>query len=309
MYHSQQDPVLAGRHVLVTGGSGFIGASLCGALLASGARVSVLTRDRERARRRLPAQVRCVEQLRELSPEDIQAVVNLAGAGIMDRRWTRARRQLLVDSRLDVTRRLLDFFAGFSPGVVVSGSAIGYYGDTGEQACDEAAPPGEGFAPELCRQWELQAGDFARRGSRLCLLRTGIVLGPDGGALARMLPAFRFGLGGPLGSGRQWMSWIHREDIVRLILWLLTDERVSGPVNATAPDSVRNRDFARALGRVLGRPAVLPAPAFMLKLLLGQAAEELLLASNRVVPGKALASAFPFRYTDLDAALAACVKK
>ena len=196
-----------------------------------------------------------------------------------------------------------------SPPAWVSGSAIGYYGDTGEQACDEAAPPGEGFAPELCRQWELQAGDFARRGSRLCLLRTGIVLGPDGGALARMLPAFRFGLGGPLGSGRQWMSWIHREDIVRLILWLLTDERVSGPVNATAPDSVRNRDFARALGRVLGRPAVLPAPAFMLKLLLGQAAEELLLASNRVVPGKALASAFPFRYTDLDAALAACVKK
>ncbi len=309
MSPSQQEFTLAGQHVLVTGGSGFIGVPLCEALVACGAKVSVLTRNRERAQQRLPAQVECVEQLQALQPETIQAVVNLAGAGIMDRRWTRAKRQTLVDSRLKITRQLLDFFADHSPEVVVSGSAIGYYGDTGEEPCDESASSGEGFAPALCRQWEREAGDFASRGTRLCLLRTGIVLGSGGGALARMLPPFKLGLGGPLGSGQQWMSWIHREDIVRLILRLITDTTLSGPVNAVAPASVRNRDFARALGRALGRPAVLPAPAFMLKLLLGQAAEELLLASNRVTPAKAQACGFTFEYADLETALAACVKK
>jgi len=298
---------LEGRQILVTGGTGFIGAPLCQALLASGAQVSVLTRDRQHAQQRLPAQVKCVEQLQALSPENIWAVINLAGAGIMDRRWSQSRRQLLLSSRIGTTQQLLHFFADAAPEVVISGSAIGYYGETGDQVCDESASSGEGFAPYLCAEWERAAQAFATRGSRLCWLRTGIVLGEEGGALGRMLPAFKLGLGGPMGSGQQWMSWIHRADIVGLILWLLNDTTLAGPVNATAPESVRNRDFARTLGRVLKRPAVLPVPAFVLKLLLGQAAEELLLSSNRVAPKKIQQAGYTFQYPQLEAALRACV--
>lgn len=242
---------------------------------------------------------------------DIFALVNLAGAGIMDKRWTHSRQQQIRESRLQTTNKVLDWCRkrGRFPPVVISGSAIGYYGDTGERTVDENTGPGESFAPRLCCDWELVAGDFARAGSRLCLLRTGIVLGPDGGALASMLPAFKYGLGGRLGSGEQWMSWIHREDLLRLVIWLLVDGGTCGPVNATAPAPVRNREFTRALAQALGRPAFLPVPAFVLKLVLGQAAEELLLASNRVIPAKAQSAGFSFHYPDINAALEACVKK
>lgn len=291
---------------LITGGTGFIGRALCASLAADRHEITVLTREPARARERLRADVRIARQLHEIA--DIQAVINLQGENLTAHRWTETRKLAFRSSRIGFTRELVEWMAqlGKPPEVLVSGSAVGWYGDRGDEVLTETAEPGSDFAAQLCRDWEAEAQRAEALGVRVCRLRTGIVLDHDGGALAKMLPAFKLGGGGPLGSGTQWMSWITREDLVRLIRWLV-DARVRGAFNGTAPQPVRNREFARALGRRLHRPAVLPMPAFVLRALFGEMSE-LLLGSQRVLPDAARASGFSFRHETLSAAFDAVLR-
>jgi uncharacterized protein (TIGR01777 family) len=289
-------------HVLLTGGTGFIGQVLCGHLLQAGHTLSVLTRDPARARTQLPAGARVVATLDEA--RDVEAVVNLAGEPLMAGRWNATPKAAFRASRLGTTQALIAWMARQSlrPRVLVSGSAIGYYGPRDDEALDESAAPGDDFAALLCRDWETEAMQAESLDVRTCRVRTGIVLAADGGALAKMLPPFRLGAGGPMGDGRQWMSWIHRDDLVRMIAWLLDSDRAGGAYNGTAPEPVTNRDFARTLGKALHRPAVLPTPAFVLKAGFGEMAQ-LLLTGQRVLPAHALAEGFAFRFPSLDIAL------
>lgn len=292
--------------VLVTGGSGFIGGALCARLQADGHAVTVLTRDPARTARAVPG-VRAVATLDGLG--GIDAVVNLAGEPLADGRWTDARKQAFRDSRLDTTRALLAWMANQAtpPTVLVSGSAIGYYGPRGDNRLDESAPPADDFAARLCDDWESAAREATALGVRVCTVRIGVVLHPDGGALAKMLPPFRLGAGGPMGTGKQWMSWITRDDLVSLLVFLLGDAEASGAYNGTAPEPVRNEDFARALGAALHRPALLRTPALALKALFGEMSG-LLLTGQRVVPARAQVAGFAFAHPTLDAALASLLR-
>lgn len=296
------------RRVLVTGGTGFIGRRLVAALAAAGHQVTVLTRDRARARE-LPAPVRIVTSLDQIPPDErIDAIVNVAGEPISNGLWTAAKKARIVGSRRAVTASVGGLIARLEtkPLVLVSGSAIGWYGLGDETPLDEASGFAPSFSHDLCAAWE-EAASAAAGDVRLVLLRTGLVLGRDGGMLARMLTPFEFGLGGPFGAGRQVMSWIHIDDLVRLIVRAIADRGLEGPVNATAPAPVDNRSFARALGRALRRPAVVPVPAAPLRLALGQFAEELLLGGQKALPARALAAGFRFDFPDLDSALAEIV--
>lgn len=287
--------------ILLTGGTGFIGRALCARLLAGGHRLTVWSRCPAAARQLLPG-VSVIEDLAEAG--EIEAVVNLAGEPLVGRRWDARRKQAIRDSRLGTTAKLLRWMTPQlrRPHVLVSGSAIGYYGAHGDSLLDESSAAGDDFAAALCRDWEHAAMQAEDLGLRVCRLRTGIVLGADGGALGKMLPPFRWGLGGPMGDGRQWMSWIHREDLIALIQWLLEQDGAGGAYNGTAPEPARNRDFARTLGRVLHRPALLPAPAPLLRLAFGEGAR-LLLTGQRVLPMHALVEGFRFRFPDLEDAL------
>lgn len=301
---------LAGRqHVVITGGTGFVGSRLVAALGGAGHQVTVLTRNRASAAD-LPAPVRIVTSLDQIGADErVDAVVNLAGEPISNGLWTKAKRQRIVQSRLDATRACVALIARLEtkPAVLVSGSAIGWYGLRGDEALDEAsAARDDNFSHQICAQWEQAA---AGAGIRTVLLRIGLVLDSSGGMLARMLTPFEFGLGGPFGSGKHWMSWIHRDDLVRLIVHCIADPSLEGPVNGTAPAPVTNRDFTKALGKALRRPAVLPVPAWPLKLVLGDFAQELLLSGQRVLPQRAQASGFSFEYPDIAAALRAVVGK
>lgn len=290
-------------HDLITGGSGFIGRVLCQSLLDDGHRVSVLSRDVRRAAGVVPAGVQCVDTLEGLT--DVGTVYNLAGENLAAGRWTAARKQAFRDSRIVFTERLVRWMRGLDvrPKVLVSASAIGIYGARGDDPVTEETPPADDFAAALCRDWEAAAGAATALGVRVCTPRIGIVLGTDGGALAKMLPPFRLGLGGPMGSGRQWMSWIHRGDLVALLRWLGQTPSAQGAYNATAPQPVTNREFAAALGRAVQRPAVMPTPAPLLKLAFGEMAEALLLSGQRVLPQRAHDAGFMFRYATLATAL------
>lgn len=295
--------------VLITGGTGFIGHELVRQLLGEGQDVVVLTRSLERARKRLGERVRLIDDLGSIAnDEHIDAIVNLAGAPIVDRRWSDARKQLLRDSRLGTTRGLLGLIGRLKqrPGVMVSGSAVGYYGshDNGALLTEQEGDFQPGFSHQLCADWESEALQAEKLGTRVCLLRTGVVLGPGGGALTKMLPAFRVGLGGPIGDGRQWMSWIALADEVAVIRYLIEQETLRGPFNACAPEAVTNEAFSRTLGRVLRRPALLRMPEFVIRLLLGEASE-LLVSGQRVYPRRLLDAGFEFRYPNLEAALRA----
>ena len=296
-------------HVLISGGSGFIGRALVPALLAQGHRVSVLTRDATAAARVLPTATRLLSKLDDLHADAPQVIVNLAGENIAGGRWTRARKAALLDSRLAMTERLVAFAAAAQPRprALISASAIGWYGATDDRALTEQDAPGADFAADLCRRWEQAAMAAEPLGLRVCRLRIGLVLGRDGGSLAKMLPAFRLGLGGVIGDGRQWMSWIHRDDLVALLLRLIADDNAVGVYNGTAPQPVTNADFTQTLARTLRRPALLPMPAALLRLLLGELAG-LLLTGQRVLPQRALAEGFTYRYASLDAALRALLK-
>lgn len=290
---------------LLTGGTGFIGAALCHRLAAGGARLVVLTRDPRTARDRVPPGTRCFTAFSDLDPgERFDAVINLAGEPIADARWSPARKQRLEQSRISLTGELVAWIARAAsrPPLLVSASAVGFYGDQGERVLDEQSAPHVEYQHTLCRRWEEAALDAEALGLRTVRLRIGLVVGAGGGFLARMLLPFRLGLGGPVGNGRQWMSWIHRDDVLGLIEWLLARGDASGVYNATAPEPVDSRGFARTLGTVLHRPAMLPLPAPVLRLALGEMSC-LLLGGQRVLPARALAEGYRFRYPSLDAAL------
>lgn len=294
-------------NVLVTGGTGFIGTALLPALQAAGHQVTVLTRNAGKAR--LPRGVTAIERLEALATAP-DAMINLAGENLGGRRWSARSKQLFVDSRIGTTTRLLDAIKRWPtpPKVLVSGSAIGWYGPRGDEVLTENSAPGDGFAAELCAKWEAVANAAETLGVRVACVRIGIVLGLPGGALGQMLPPFKLGLGGPLGSGQQWMSWVHRDDLVALMLRLVEDDSLRGAFNGTAPEPARNTDFTRALGRALKRPAILPMPGFALRTLVGGMADELLLQGQQVRPERALAAGFTFHYPTLDAALAEVLK-
>ena len=289
-------------HYLITGGSGFIGSALCRSLAADGHRITVLTRDIARAKRRVPAGVLPIDRLD--FARDVDAIVNLAGENLAGGRWSAARKREFLASRIGTTKRLLDWIGRQerAPAVLVSGSAVGWYGPRGDEELDENARIGSDFSAHLCRDWEAEARKAEALGVRVCLLRTGIVLDRDGGALKQMLLPFRCGLGGPMGHGRQWMSWIARSDLVALIRWLVDNAAASGAWNATAPTPVTNGEFAATLARALHRPCVLRTPAFALKLLFGEMAD-LLLTGQRVIPARASAAGFAFNHPQLAPAL------
>lgn len=299
-------------HLLITGGTGFIGQRLCKLALAAGHRISVFSRrPAQQVTRICGAGVTVINDLHQIPHlPAIDAVINLAGEPIMEGRWSTARKQILRNSRIDFTRHLLDTLAKCSsrPRALINGSAIGYYGDCGEKECIESSSAGTGFAAQLCRDWEDEAQAASTLGMRVCCVRIGVVLDRDGGALQRMLPAFRLGAGGTLGSGQQWFSWIHRDDLCHLILYLQQQEDCRGAFNGSTPHPVRNAEFTRILAQQLHRPAVLKTPAVALKLLLGESAS-LLLDSQRVMPAATLASGFQFQYPELPMALDAILKK
>ncbi|WP_252090269.1 TIGR01777 family oxidoreductase [Pseudomonas sp. MWU13-3659] len=293
-------------HILLTGGTGLIGQHLCQLWRGQGHRLTVWSRNPEQVPKRCGTGVRGVARLDDIAQDDpVDAVINLAGAPIADRPWTAARRTLLWASRVTLTEQLLAWLESREqrPGVLISGSAVGWYGDGGERELTEASPPvKEDFASQLCIAWEETASRAQALGTRVVLVRTGLVLASDGGFLSRLRLPFKLGLGGPLGDGRQWMPWVHIEDQIALIDFLLRHNEASGPYNACAPEPVRNREFARRLGRALHRPAFMPMPALLLKAGLGELST-LLLGGQRARPVRLLAAGFTFRFNDLQSAL------
>ena len=294
------------QHILVTGGTGFIGKPLCQALIDQGHLVTVVTRNMGRAAALFHGRVTCIESLDMLGKSDhFDIVINLAGESI-SQRWNKRSKARILRSRVDMTQKLVEAMARMAvkPGALISGSAIGFYGSSADQSFDENAPPStdslSAFPRDICRLWEAEASKAHALGIRTCLLRTGIVLERDGGALAQMLFPFEFGLGGKLGGGEQWFSWIHRSDLIRLIIHLINDETISGPVNGSAPHPVTNVQMAKALGKAMHRPALLPLPAFQVKLLFGEMGEALLLHGQKVLPQRAQDSGFTFQYPVID---------
>ena len=288
--------------VLVSGARGLVGAALAAALRAGGDEVLSLTR-----RPRGPGETGWDPGAGRLEARDLEgldAVVHLAGEPIAAR-WTPARREAIRASRVTGTRLLAERLAALErpPAALVSVSAIGIYGDRGEERLDETSPPGEGFLAGVCREWEAAAAPAAARGIRLVQPRLGLVLTPRGGALARLLPLYRLGLGGPLGRGRAWWSWVALDDVVAVLARACRDPGLSGPVNLTAPVPVRNGEFSRVLARVLGRPALLPVPPLALRAMFGEMARETLLAGARVAPARLVAAGHAFRFPELEGAL------
>lgn len=295
--------------ILIAGGTGFLGRPLAAALAADGHDVVVLSRAGA-----APPGARAVPWTPDggagswaSEVSGAGAVVNLAGESIAARRWTAAQKRRILDSRVRATRGLVAAIQGAAspPPVFVSGSAVGYYGPLGDAAVTEDAPAGSDFLAQVCAQWEREALRAAGDRTRVVCIRTGLVLEKDGGALPQMLPPFRFGAGGPVGSGRQYWPWIHRDDWIAIVRWALGTPTVSGAINATAPAPVTNAEFARALGRAMHRPAFMPAPGFALRLLLGEMADGLLLSGQRAVPATAERLGFQFKYPTVDAALRA----
>lgn len=296
--------------ILLTGGTGLIGRELCRKWLAEGHRIWVLSRNPQTVADRCGAGVSGIADLDALGEEPLDAVVNLAGAPIADRPWTESRKQVLWESRIDLTDRLVSWLEKRTqrPAVLISGSAVGWYGDAGAVVLDESSPQkSQDFATRLCAAWEASARRAEALGVRVIQVRTGLVLAAHAGLLARLVPLFKLGLGGRLGNGMQYMPWIHLEDQIALIDFLLKQPQASGPYNGCAPRPVRNRDFTRSLADVLHRPAVMNAPAFALKAL-GEMSV-LLLGGQNARPQRLEEAGFTFRFTDLDVALADLLAK
>lgn len=290
--------------VLITGSSGLVGSALVPFLTTGGHSVTRLVRSPPRPG---AAEVRWDPAAGSVDTpglEGLDAVVHLAGENIAGR-WTPAKKGKIRDSRVKGTRLLAESLARLAqpPKALVCASAIGYYGDRGEEILRDESVPGSGFLAAVCREWEAAAQPAAEKGVRVVHLRIGVILTPAGGALARMLPAFRMGVGGRLGSGRQYMSWISIDDLVGVIQHTLTTTALKGVVNVVAPQPVTNLEFTRTLGRVLARPTIFPMPAFAARLAFGEMADELLLASTRVEPTRLLASGYRFRHPELEGAL------
>jgi len=293
-------------HVIaITGASGLVGQALVSHLEAEGLLVRQLVRREVRDSEREIYWNPSTGEIDAAELNGVDAVVHLAGESVAAGRWTKAKKQRIVDSRVEGTRLLSQTLAGLTskPAVLCSASAIGFYGDRGDQLLNEDAPPGEGFLADTCQLWEAAADPARDAGIRTVHMRIGLVLSPDGGALGKMLPLFKCGLGGVLGSGQQFMSWITLDDLVSAFHHALTHSQLAGPVNGVAPGPVTNREFTKTLGRVLGRPTILPAPAFALRLALGEMADQLLLASARVDPAVLQTAGFEFGQTQLEPAL------
>lgn len=295
--------------IVVAGGSGFIGEPLVRHLLSRGDDVAVVTRN--------PAKVRAGRAVQwdpkaqgawsaEVASADV--VINLAGENVGAGRWSAERKRRILDSRVDATRPLVEAMRGQQrQRTLINASAIGYYGLHGDEPLDESAPSGDGFLAEVTRRWEELARE-AEPLARVVILRFGVVLARDGGALGKLLLPFRLGAGGPIGSGSQWMSWISRDDVIGLIDWAIDNAQMRGTYNATAPQPVTNRDFARALGRALHRPALIPAPALALRLALGaEMANEMLLGGQRVLPVRTLGEGYVFKHPEVAEALRTAV--
>jgi len=297
--------------LVITGATGFIGTALCDQLLAQGHALTLLTRGSPRdantgTKRWLhwtPG------ALREWSAalDGVDGVINLAGEPIAEKKWTHSQRRRIEKSRIDGTRSLVQAFAKARqrPKFLINASAVGYYGPHGDETVTEDVPPGEDFLGVLCREWEEEARKAEELDMRVVRLRIGIVLGPGGGALGKIAEPFKYFVGGALGSGQQWMSWIHLEDLVGLILRLIDDPQAAGPVNATAPNPVRNKEFCQALAKAMRRPCWATVPGFVLRMALGDMAD-MLLTGQRVIPAAAEKSGYQFRYPTLEPALEAC---
>lgn len=306
------DDTSAAMIVAITGATGFVGRQLAAHLLAAGHEVVALTRSRAGAERVVPARCRLVTwdpehgRVDEGALDGVDAVVNLAGAGVADGRWSARRKDAIRRSRIETTRLLVDAMAALPaarrPRVLISASAVGYYGDRGDTVLTERSEAGTGFLAEVCRAWEDAARAAESHDVRTVSVRIGVVLGRDGGALARIVPPFRLGLGGRIGSGRQWMSWIHLDDLVALVAFALERQDVRGVLNAVAPAPVTNLEFTTTLARVLARPAFVPVPSLALQLALGEMAG-VLLQGQRVLPEAAEGYGFRFRHPDLAGAL------
>jgi uncharacterized protein (TIGR01777 family) len=290
--------------ILVTGASGLIGTALVSSLTSSGHEVTRLVRRQPNPGEQAAHWDPIAGSIDARALEGLDAVVHLAGENIAER-WTAAKKARIRDSRVKGTQLLCETLTRLSspPKVLVSASAIGYYGDRGEETLTDDSPPGRAFLSEVCRAWEAATEPARQHGLRVVQLRLGVVLSAAGGALAKMLPPFRLGLGGVLGSGQQYMSWIALDDVVSAIQHALVTDALQGPTNAVAPQAVTNQEFTKTLGKVLGRPTAIPLPAFAARLMFGEMADELLLASTRVQPTKLLASGYQFRYPELEAAL------
>lgn len=301
------------NHVLLSGASGLIGTALRQQLTAAGWESRQLVRHKPQNPGEVqwnPGQGAGPDAAALGNPA---VAIHLSGAGIADKRWTEARKQLIVDSRIQSTRALVTALCALDPKprLLICASAIGIYGDRGDEVLDETSTHGTGFLPHTCEQWEAAAAEAANSGIRVVSARFGVVLAKQGGALAKMLPLFRLGLGGPLGSGHQWMSWISARDTARALAFLADPAQAEGPaveaVNVVAPDPVTNAEFTRALGRALHRPAFLPAPAFALRLAFGEMADAALLASARVLPRRLQQMGFRFEDATLAGALRSAI--
>lgn len=304
--------------ILLTGSSGLIGTSLVRALRRKRISTVSLHRRALHGARVLnegvpglwdPYAATPISPPRQI--EGTTAAVHLSGANLAGRRWTESYKQEILESRVKPTRALATLLAGLrpKPAVLLCASAIGIYGSRGDELLTEASSPGNGFLPEVCLAWEEATQPASDAGIRVVHLRFGVVLSPEGGALAQMLPVFRAGLGGRLGSGRQWISWVALPDVVRAIEFALETASLAGPVNVVAPNPVKNLDFTRSLGRALHRPTLLRVPAFALRMAFGEMAEATILASERVLPARLSALGFDFEYPELDAGLRAVLRK
>ncbi len=292
--------------ILFTGATGFIGKTFTRVLLDGGHEVFAWVRNISKSNEVLDSRIQTVIHLDDLNEQYFDAVINLAGAPIADKRWTDSRKLLLRKSRIKLTNSLVDYMNGLEqrPRVVLSGSAIGYYGgQSADSSLDESAEFVAGFQHSLCADWEEAALQLASDTTRVCLLRTGIVLGKGGGVLGKMLLPFKLGLGGPIGDGQQMMSWIHIQDWMNACLFLLADESLSGPFNLVSPNPVKNETFSKALARALHRPAIFRVPCFVLKLAMGETSQ-LLCQGQSVVPERLSAAGFQFEFDDIDSAFA-----
>lgn len=293
-------------NLLLTGGTGFIGQSLVTALKQAGWRIFILTRNAEKYAAKNADSINYISSLNEIAHEPIDAIINLAGETIAQR-WTKFAKQKIVNSRIETTRLLVDYISAAShkPSVFISGSAVGYYGTSDNHVFNESTTPSDGgdFAKHVCIQWEKEALKATSCGVRTVVLRMGAVLEKSGGMLQKLLPSFRLGMGCTMGSGGQWLSWIDRDDLIRLILFIISEPKSEGAINATAPEAITNREFCQRLAKILNRPCLFTIPTFVLKSAFGDMAEEIMLQGQNVMPSKAINYGFEFLYPTLEQSL------
>lgn len=300
-------------NVLVTGGTGFIGKEICNKLLQKGHTIVLLTRINDKIRTDLqkpgisffPYEYAKDSELPLVLMEKIDGIINMAGEPIFAGRWTAEKKKRILDSRINITRQLVESITnlkGKKPRVLVSASAVGYYGSRNDEEINEDDLPGSDFLAQVCIRWEEEALKATALGVRTVTLRTGIVVDKGGGALSQMVPPFKYFVGGTLGSGEQWFSWIHRDDMTNLYVFALENDRLSGPVNATSPNPVKMSEVSATLGKVLHRPSWFPIPAFLAKAIMGESAE-VVVTGQKVIPQKLIQAKFPYKYPSILKAL------